>query len=94
MSIKIEKTKKISAILKNLSNENKLLILCFISKDKKNVTEILSSVNISQSQVSQYLGKMKLEGILESKKIGKEVFYSIKNTKILEIISNLKNIFN
>jgi DNA-binding transcriptional ArsR family regulator len=55
MSIKMKKSKNVSSILKNLSNENKLLILCFIGKDKKNVTDILSSVSISQSQVSQYL---------------------------------------
>jgi hypothetical protein len=51
-------------------------------------------VSISQSQVSQYLWKMKLEWILESEKTWKEVFYCIKDKKVLEIISSLKNIFN
>ena len=49
---------------------------------------------ISQSQISQYLWKMKLEWILESEKKWKEVFYKISNNKILELISAMKIIFN
>jgi|GEM_PF-1174937 DNA-binding transcriptional regulator PaaX len=37
---------------------------------------------------------MKLEGILESDKKGKEVYYRISDNKILELISSLKTIFN
>jgi DNA-binding transcriptional ArsR family regulator len=49
--------------------------------------------DISQSQISQYLGKMKLEGILESYKEWKEVYYRIEDKKVLEVIKSLKKIF-
>ena len=89
----IEKTDYISTILKNLSNKDKLAILCYLSTEEKNVSEIIKCLSISQSQVSQFLNKMKLEWILESKKIWKEVFYKIKDEKILQLISSLKIIF-
>lgn len=89
----IEKTWEISDILKNFSNKNKLAILCYLWNEKKNVSDIMKCSKISQSQISQYLWKMKLEWILESKKNWKEVFYKISNPKILEIIKSLKNIF-
>ena len=89
----IEKTDYISTILKNLSNKDKLAILCYLSTKEKNVSEIIKCLSISQSQVSQFLNKMKLEWILESKKIWKEVFYKIKDDKILQLISSLKIIF-
>jgi len=89
----IEKTDYISRILKNLSNKDKLAILCYLSTEEKNVSEIIKHLNISQSQVSQFLNKMKLEWILESKKIWKEVFYKITDKKILQLISSLKIIF-
>jgi len=37
---------------------------------------------------------MKLEGVLSSKKEGKEIFYKISDKKIIDLILSLKNIFN
>jgi len=94
MSNVIKKSETIANLLKNFSNKDKLAILCYLWKDKKNVSELLKCCWISQSQMSQFLNKMKLEWILESEKIGKEVYYRIIDKKVLEIISSLKNIFN
>ncbi len=90
----LKKTWKISDILKNFSNENKLAILCYLWNEEKNVSDIMKCSSISQSQISQYLWKMKLEWILESKKDWKEVYYKISDKKVLDLISSLKNIFN
>ncbi len=89
----IHKADRISLIMKNFSNKDKLAILCFLWNEEKNVSELMSCSTISQSQISQYLWKMKLEGIVESKKNWKEVFYKVSDNKILEIIESLKTIF-
>jgi len=49
----------VSEILKIISHPKRLAILCFIDKDKKDVTSIIECTDISQSQVSQYLNHMK-----------------------------------
>jgi len=89
----IERADKVASIMKNFSNKDKLAILCFLWNEEKNVSEIMKCSSISQSQVSQYLWKMKLEWILESDKIWKEVFYKITDEKVLEMISAMKGIF-
>ncbi len=89
-----KKYSEISEILKIFWNKNKLAILCYLWKEEKNVTSIICCTDISQSQVSQYLGKMKLEWILDARKEWKEVYYRIVNPKILELIKSLKKIFN
>ena len=89
----LQKTWKISQILKNFSNENKLAILCFLWEKEKNVSEIMKCSKISQSQISQYLWKMKLEWVLESRKDWKEVFYKIADKQTLKLIEKLKEIF-
>jgi ArsR family transcriptional regulator len=94
MSVKMQKIDNIADLLKNFSNTNKLKILCYIWKDEKNVSEIIENVWVSQSMVSQILNKMKLENILSSEKNWKEIFYKISDTKIIELINSLKNIFN
>ncbi len=89
----MEKADKIAVIMKNFSNKDKLAILCFLWDEEKNVSELMSCSTISQSQISQYLWKMKLEWIVQSEKVWKEVFYKISDNKILEIIDSLKAIF-
>lgn len=87
------KINTISELMKSFSNKDKLSILCFLWDSTKNVSEIITCSNISQSQISQYLWKMKLEWILDSEKVWKEVFYRISDEKVLEVISSLKEIF-
>lgn len=94
MNTFLNNAEKIAEIMKNFSNKDKIAILCFLWDEKKNVSEIMKCSTLSQSQISQYLGKMKLEWILESEKSGKEVYYKIADLKILEIIKALKLIFN
>ena len=89
----IERADNIANVMKNFSNKDKLAILCFLWNEEKNVSEIMKCSSISQSQISQYLWKMKLEWILGSDKKWKEVFYKITDEKVLEIISAMKGIF-
>ncbi len=94
MNEMIKRVSEISELMKSFSNKDKLAILCFLWNEEKNVSEIMTCTSISQSQISQYLWKMKLEWILDSEKKWKEVFYKISDPKILELISAMKIIFN
>lgn len=94
MNEMIKRVSEVSELMKSFSNKDKLAILCFLWNEEKNVSEIMTCTSISQSQISQYLWKMKLEWILDSEKKWKEVFYKISDSKILELISAMKIIFN
>lgn len=87
-------SKEVSDILKILANENRLSILCYIWKRDRWVGRISEDLGISQSLVSQILNRLKLEGILESKRNWKEVFYEISDKKIFKIIESLKDIYS
>ena len=60
------------------------LILC-LAKMTKNVTELVQTCGLSQSAVSQHLCKLKKSGIVETKKDGKEVWYSLKYKKAAQV---------
>jgi ArsR family transcriptional regulator, virulence genes transcriptional regulator len=60
------------------------LILCLSTK-QKNVTEMIQTCGLSQSAVSQHLSKLKRSGVVVTKKVGKEVFYSLKYKKAANI---------
>ncbi len=60
------------------------LILCLANK-RKNVTELINTCGLSQSAVSQHLNKLKKSGIVDSRKEGKEVWYSLRYKKAAKI---------
>ena len=83
---------KNAEIMKMLSNPVRLCILTNLIKNgRKNVSELIVCSNVTQSLVSQQLSKLRLAGIIVSEKIGNEVYYEIKDEKIIKIIDLLFN---
>lgn len=80
--------KKTEDIYKAFSNHNRVkLIVCLSTA--KNVTELLSRCDLSQSALSQHLKVLKDCGVVICKREGKQQIYSIKNKKVLEIAKEL-----
>lgn len=65
---------------KNLSIGSRADIYMYIAgSGPKNVNSITTQLGLTQPTVSYHLKKMKETGLLSSKKIGKEVVFSINN---------------
>ncbi|MFZ4413481.1 MAG: ArsR/SmtB family transcription factor [Bacteroidales bacterium] len=63
-------------------------------KEKLNVTEIYSKLNIEQASASHHLNILKNNGILSCKRDGKMMYYSLKSntlSTILECINKCNN---
>ncbi len=89
----LENASKVSKFLDILSHEKRLCMLCLISEGPKNISELTKILDISQSLVSQFALKMKDQWILKSEKKGKEVYYELLDTQIIQLLSALKNIY-
>jgi len=72
-------------ILKALSDQTRLKILELLLEGERCVCEIFPRVKRTQSTVSIQLKVLEKAGILESKRIGKKVFYRIKDSRIYDI---------
>ncbi len=83
--------KDLATIFDVLSNEVRLCILVSLCHTKeKNVTGLQACACTSQSVVSQQLAKLKAMGMISAKKVGNEVYYSIANKEIEEIIKKFE----
>lgn len=87
------KSEGVAALLKQLSHPQRLVILCSMAEGEKSVGEIEEISGASQSAVSQFLKGMKLEGLVDSRRDGKQVFYRIVDDRVLELIKSLYQIF-
>lgn len=89
-----EKAKELAELLKVLANENRLMIFCALMEQPLTVGEIAKQVpNITLSALSQHLSLLKAHGILDSKKMGQNITYSITDHRVEEIIHTLKKYY-
>lgn len=71
------KARKAAEFLKALAHENRLLILCLLAEQERSVTELEQLLALSQPTVSQQLGRLRLDGIVETRRDGRVVYYSL-----------------
>lgn len=78
---------KQSELLKAISNPIRLCLIEKLCKyEKCNVSFFTNCMEVSQSNISQHLTKLKDLGILGNEKVGQTVNYFIKDEKIKKII--------
>lgn len=79
--------------MKHMSHPKRLVILCYLTEGRKTVNEIMKLCEMSQSQTSQNLKRMELEGVLVSRKEGNFNFYEIKDVRVTKLMKQIKSIF-
>jgi ArsR family transcriptional regulator, virulence genes transcriptional regulator len=81
------------ALLKALSHENRLLILCILCKDEKTVGELEEILQLQQAIVSQQLARLRADGLVESRRNGRQIYYSIANPLVQEVVALLYRMY-
>lgn len=79
-----------ASLLKCISDPNCLKIIDVLSKEGNPcVTDITNGLDISISAVSHQLSKLKAMGIVETKRTGQNICYSMANTENAEFVKKL-----
>ena len=87
----IENLKNVSELLKVLSNEYRLMIVCYLLSSPMTVGELHSKIsNLSQSAISQHLSILKSNKLLDSIKEGQSITYFIQDERVRSVIEILK----
>jgi DNA-binding transcriptional ArsR family regulator len=93
--VSIHKIKKscdeVCSILKSLSHPQRLLILGHLLQGSKSVSQLVSLCDVSQSQMSQFLTRMKLEGLVSSEKDGTSQVYSIADNRLIHLMKTIQS---
>lgn len=83
----------VASMLKAISHPQRLKILCSLAEGEKSVSELEKICGASQSSVSQYLGKMKGEGLVTSRREAQQIYYRIDSDDLLKLMRAMQNIF-
>ncbi len=76
----------VSNVFKTLAHPTRIQIVKLLQEGEMCVCEILPNLDSEQSNTSQHLAVLKNQGIVESKKEGTKVIYSIKNREVYQMI--------
>jgi DNA-binding transcriptional ArsR family regulator len=79
--------------LKLLANEDRLLLLCQLSQGEMCVSELEEALGIRQPTLSQQLGVLRTEGVVGTRRQGKNIFYSVADRAMLEILTVLYRLY-
>ena len=82
-----------SEFLKALSHEVRLLILCFLFAGEKSVSEIEKMLKLRQPAVSQQLARLRADGLVETRRNGKNIYYSLARSEVRDVIQVLHDVF-
>lgn len=82
-----------ASLLKALSHEGRLMILCHLSSGEKSVSELETLLAARQAAVSQQLARLRSEGLVNARRDGKTIFYSIRDPKVGAIINTIYELY-
>lgn len=89
----LEKCDDVSQILKSLSHPVRLKILCQVLEGEKGVNDLTEFCDISQSAMSQFLSRMRSEGVLSSRREGTHIYYMISDPKLVKLLRAIKETY-
>jgi ArsR family transcriptional regulator, virulence genes transcriptional regulator len=89
-----EKAGQAAALLKALSNERRLLILChLISAGEMTVGALVDVIGLSQSALSQHLARLRSDGLVTFRREAQTLYYRIGNPDTGRVIAVLRDIY-
>jgi ArsR family transcriptional regulator len=81
----------LSSLLKLISEESRLKLLCILRKGSHCVCEMMEHIDLSQSLISHHLKDLKEAGIVTDEKKGLRVYYTLtkKGKRIINLLFKL-----
>jgi ArsR family transcriptional regulator, virulence genes transcriptional regulator len=78
-----------AATLKLIANEQRLLLLCRLSQGECPVSELVDLSGLSQSAVSQHLGRLRQGGMVRTRREATTIYYRIADQHVHDLIGML-----
>lgn len=84
---------KACSLLKTMANEDRLLLLCHLIDAERNVGELERLTGIRQPTLSQQLGVLRDEGLVNTRREGKFIYYTLASESVIQIMHTLHGLF-
>jgi len=93
MQAMVDNAQSAADMMKALSHEGRLMILCHLVDGEKSVTELEQLLAVRQSATSQHLARLRADGLVKARRDGKAVYYTLAGNAPGRIIEVLHSIY-
>lgn len=77
---------RIGAVMKLLAHPDRMLLLCNLSQQEMCVGELEEALGLHQPSLSQQLGVLRNEGVVATRKEGKNVYYRVADPQLVQLL--------
>ena len=88
-----ETAPKVSALMKVLANENRLMILCQLVTDERYVGELADLLEMRQAALSQQLALLRKDGLVKTRREAQTIYYSLARDDLAQLLGFLYQTF-
>jgi ArsR family transcriptional regulator, virulence genes transcriptional regulator len=88
-----ENASQAAALLRALSHEARLLVLCDLTTGERSAGELVERSGLSQSALSQHLAKLREEGLVATRRDAQTIYYRILDQRAHRVLRVLHDIF-
>jgi DNA-binding transcriptional ArsR family regulator len=82
-----------SALLKSLGNRHRLLMLCQLTEGERSVGDLATFLDLRDSTVSQHLSLLRRDGLVQGRRDGQTIWYSIASAPARRVLEALFEIY-
>src|ERR1051326_5420549 len=82
-----------SEIFQGLANPTRIAIVELLRDGERSAGQLIEKLGIEQANASQHLAVLRAKQIVVSRKVGNQVYYSIRDRALIEVLEILRRYF-
>ena len=80
-------------LMEMLSQPVRLRLLCILLDGEQSVLNLAASATLSQPAMSHHLKKLRDAGLVETRREGQTIYYSLKGTEVAQVLELLRHLY-
>lgn len=93
MDTLVAAARRASDLLKALSHESRLIILCILADGERSVSELEDMLQLPQAAVSQQLARLRFDRLVSARREGRAIYYSLADDEVGALVRMLYEFF-
>lgn len=82
-----------AAVLAAMANAKRLLVLCHLVDGERSVGDLAEAAGLGQSALSQHLAKLRLQGLVATRREAQTIYYSLASAEVRALIETLYRLY-
>ena len=88
-----QNAQRASSLLKAMSNEHRLMVLCQLLHGERSVGELEEIIGLSQSALSQHLARLRKDDLVKTRRSAQTIYYSLAGEEAQRVIETLYGLY-